>query len=177
MFGDERGGGRNVKFGFKTMKNGDALDLYVEEVRGVVNDLNERFLRARFPKLEKSEVRELLTRMLEHGESREGVTPDMLLTLPDVKYFRRRGPHAFRMYDRDGKELKDFKEFRGHMARTQPESYQLNRDYLDFLHKMEQVAAGELDPQDAVHQMPALSRVGGACPCSNAVRWVTPERN
>src|SRR5262245_1114484 len=49
MFGDERGGDTNVKFGFKDMKNREAQELYIEEVRRMVRDINLRFLRARFP--------------------------------------------------------------------------------------------------------------------------------
>src|SRR5213594_2529087 len=36
MFGDERGGDTNVNFGFKDMKNREAQDLYIEEVRRMV---------------------------------------------------------------------------------------------------------------------------------------------
>jgi hypothetical protein len=39
------------------------------------------------------------------------------------------------------------------------------------------VAAGEITQEAAVGMMPTLSRVGGACPCSNAVRWVNGNGN
>jgi 1,2-phenylacetyl-CoA epoxidase catalytic subunit len=52
MFGDERGGGTNVRFGLKPMKNAEAQDQYYEEVRKVVRDLNTRYLRARLPDLD-----------------------------------------------------------------------------------------------------------------------------
>jgi len=34
------------------------------------------------------------------------------------------------------------------------------------------VRRGELTAEAAASQMPALRRVGGACPCSKSVRWV-----
>src|SRR5436190_17637535 len=51
MFGDERGGDTNVKFGFKDMKNQEASDLYYEELSRMIRDINSRYLRARFPEL------------------------------------------------------------------------------------------------------------------------------
>jgi hypothetical protein len=49
--GDERGGGTNVRFGLKPMKNAQAQLDYYQEVRKVIADLNMRFIRARLPKL------------------------------------------------------------------------------------------------------------------------------
>jgi len=51
----------------------------------------------------------------------------------------------------------------------------VDRDGHDVADLTRQVAAGELEHTDAVRTMPQLSRVGGSCPCSNAVRWVMPE--
>ena len=49
MFGDERGGGTNVKYGMKPMKNAEAQKAYYEEVKKVLHDLNMRYVRARLP--------------------------------------------------------------------------------------------------------------------------------
>jgi hypothetical protein len=40
------------------------------------------------------------------------------------------------------------------------------------------VANGTIELKKAISSMPRLARVGGACPCSNSVRWVVdaPER-
>ncbi len=51
MFGDERGGGTNVKCGLKPMKNAEAQEQYAKEIGKVVRDLNMRYLRARLPEL------------------------------------------------------------------------------------------------------------------------------
>src|SRR4030095_3605279 len=63
MFGDERGGETNVKFGFKDMKNRQGQDLYIEEVTGMVRDINARFLRARFPDYGPDQVEQVLDAM------------------------------------------------------------------------------------------------------------------
>ncbi len=51
MFGDERGGATNVKWGLKPTKNAESQDQYAKECAKVVRDLNMRYLRARLPEL------------------------------------------------------------------------------------------------------------------------------
>src|SRR3990172_3190000 len=51
MFGHEKGGDSNVRFGFKNMKNAEAQQQYYEEVQRMVADLNTRYVRARLPQL------------------------------------------------------------------------------------------------------------------------------
>ena len=43
------GGDTNVKLGFKDMKNREAQEMYIEEVRRMLRDINLRYLRARTP--------------------------------------------------------------------------------------------------------------------------------
>jgi hypothetical protein len=49
MFGDERGGQKNIQFGFKDLTNREAVGQYIEEVRRMLRDINVRFVRGRFP--------------------------------------------------------------------------------------------------------------------------------
>ena len=51
MFGDERGGGTNVRFGLKPLKNAEAQQQYYEEVENLVEGINLRFIRARLPEI------------------------------------------------------------------------------------------------------------------------------
>jgi len=67
MFGDERGGGTNVRYGLKPMKNAEAQDQYYQEVGKVVRDLNMRFIRARLPELSLSDAEALLEKLLADG--------------------------------------------------------------------------------------------------------------
>ncbi|HXO43120.1 MAG TPA: hypothetical protein VN999_16835, partial [Thermoanaerobaculia bacterium] len=59
-----------------------------------------------------------------------------------------------------------------HLAGALPEAYRAGRDFKDYVDALGQVRRGELTAEAAATQMPALRRVGGACPCSKSVRWV-----
>ncbi|OGO74212.1 MAG: hypothetical protein A3G84_01300, partial [Chloroflexi bacterium RIFCSPLOWO2_12_FULL_71_12] len=56
MFGDERGGETNVRLGLKDKTNRQALGDYYAECEGMLDDLNVRHLRARYPKKDRDEV-------------------------------------------------------------------------------------------------------------------------
>jgi hypothetical protein len=175
MFGDERGGGSNVRMGLKPMANGEAAAQYTEEMRQLLGDLNLRYLRARFPKLSRDEAQARLKLVLEKGETVEGVGPDDLLRLPHNSFFRRRGIYSYQMLDMDGKPIATLDAFKKHLTRVLPEAYATARDMTKFYELMGKVIAGEVKAEDAVHILPNLSRVGGVCPCSRAVRWVIDE--
>jgi 1,2-phenylacetyl-CoA epoxidase catalytic subunit len=174
MFGDERGGGTNVRYGLKPMKNGEAQKQYVDEIAKLVRDLNLRFLRARVEKLTHGESETVLNRILE-GEAVEGIRREDLLHLPHPEYFRRRGQPAFKMVGVDGEAFADHHAYQQHLVRTLPDSYRAGRDFREYVDALTQVAEGTMKPEEAAGKMPSLRRVGGACPCSKAVRWVVDE--
>jgi len=176
MFGDERGGGSNVRMGFKDMKNGDAQLEYIKEMQFIIDDINLRHVRARLPDLSKEEAQAAFDRLMQ-GELQHGVRPEELLRLPDRTFFRRRGIWAYERRDVDGTVIGEEHEFKHTMMRVLPESYAAGRDFKDYLELTGKVAAGEITQEHAVGMMPTLSRVGGACPCSNAVRWVNGNGN
>jgi benzoyl-CoA 2,3-dioxygenase component B len=176
MFGDERGGASNIKLGFKDMKNFEALKLYYAEVTKMVRDLNSRFLRERLPSLSHDEV-ELVQRRIDDGETVEGIQRDHLLHLPAIEFCRRRGAYAYQMCDVHGRKIEDFTEYRSELLKALPEAYRATRDFSHYLDLMERVARGELSADEAQHRSPALSRVGGNCPCSKSVRWLEPAAN
>src|SRR5439155_19838815 len=132
MFGDERGGGTNVRYGLKPMKNAEAQSLYYEEVGKVVRDLNLRYLRARLPELGRDAAATLLDQVLADRETRQGVHFEDLLQLPHPEFFRRRGVPAFRMVGNEGETYADFAEYRKHLAAHLPESYLASRDFRDY---------------------------------------------
>jgi benzoyl-CoA 2,3-epoxidase subunit B len=174
MFGDERGGGTNVRYGLKPLKNAEAQRLYREEVGKVVRDLNLRWLRARQPGLSLAEAPLALDRILagETVATLEGVRREDLLRLPHAEFFRRRGMPAFRMVGVDGEEFTDVHAYLRHVAAALPDAYRAGRDYKEYAEVLVKVQSGELTVEAATSQMPALRRVGGACPCSKSVRWV-----
>src|SRR4029078_4144361 len=72
MFGDERGGGTNVRLGLKPMKNAEAQRQYYDEVAKLVRGLQLRYLRARVADLTHAGSEAALDRILA-GETVEGV--------------------------------------------------------------------------------------------------------
>jgi 1,2-phenylacetyl-CoA epoxidase catalytic subunit len=175
MFGDERGGGTNVRFGLKPMKNAQAQAQYVEEIGKLVRDLNLRYVRAIDEKLSPSEAEALLDRLLTEGGTAGGIHAEDLLRLPHADYFRRRGVPAFKMVGAGGETFPDVRSYLQHLVRTLPESYRASRDFKDYVELLTQVHDGTLKIEDATGRMPSLRRVGGACTCSKAVRWVVDD--
>ncbi|HSL83549.1 MAG TPA: Phenylacetic acid catabolic protein, partial [Thermoanaerobaculia bacterium] len=171
MFGDERGGGTNVRFGLKPMKNAEAQDQYYEEVRKVVRDLNSRYLRARLPELDLPAANEALDR-LEAGEVVHGVKPEELLYLPHKDFFRRRGVPAFHKTGARGEAFDTLQGYLDHLRKTLPESYLAAIDFRQFVEKLREVEAGATTPEEASRELPTLRRIAGSCPCSKSVRWV-----
>ncbi len=175
MFGDERGGGSNVRMGLKPMKNAEAQADYYQEVAKVVDDLNIRYLRAKVKDLSIGEARELLAN-LERGRGKaKGVDHAELLRMPDRDFFRRRGVPAFTMVGFEGETYDLYQDYVQHLRKHLPESYLAGRDFRDYAETLKKVAAGEMTAEDGARKMPELRRVGGSCPCSKSVRWVRGE--
>ncbi len=177
MFGDERGGGTNVRYGLKPMKNAEAQADYYEEVGKLVRDLNVRFVRARLPELSFKEADELIGRLLAEGGSEQGVDYDELVHLPHQEFFRRRGVPAFQMVGWQGERFEDLPSYLDHLRRHLPDAYRAGRDFREYVELIGRVAGGELTAGEAARTMPSLRRVGGVCPCSKAVRWVSDGGN
>ena len=174
MFGDERGGGTNVRLGLKPMKNSEAQQQYYREVEKLVRDINLRYLRARLESLTHGESETVLDRILA-GETVEGVRREDLLYIPRPDFFRRRGVPSFKMVGSQGETFTSAHDYLQHLVRVLPESYRASRDYKDFADALLAVEAGTLTREQAASRMPALRRVAGACPCSKSVRWVIDE--
>jgi hypothetical protein len=172
MFGDERGGDTNVKFGFKDMKNAEASDLYFEELRRMLRDINSRYLRARFPELSADQAEQALADLERSRGVFRGVRFEDLLRVPDKRFFRRKGVHAFEMVGVEGEAFTDADEYLRYLAKHLTDGYVASRDMRNYAEALRGVAAGTLTVKDAIMKMPKLKRVGGTCPCSKGVRWV-----
>jgi 1,2-phenylacetyl-CoA epoxidase catalytic subunit len=172
MFGDERGGDKNMKFGFKDMKNREAQDLYIEEVRKMIRDINLRFIRARFTGYSPEQAEQALVELERSRGTHQGVRHEDLLVMPDRRFFRRKGEPAFGMVGVDGEPFTDAEEYLRYLARHLNEGYVASRDMKHYAVALRGVAAGSLAVKDAIMQSPKLKRVGGTCPCSKGVRWV-----
>lgn len=174
MFGDERGGGSNVRMGLKPMKNAEAQRQYYEEVEKMLRDINLRYLRARVEHLTHGDSEAVLDRVLA-GETVEGVRREDLLHIPHMEFFRRRGVPAFRLVGSQGETFTSVPDYLQHLIQVLPESYRASRDYKDYVEALAQVAEGQMTVEQAVGRMPALRRVAGACPCSKSVRWMVDD--
>ncbi|HRC86315.1 MAG TPA: phenylacetate-CoA oxygenase subunit PaaI, partial [Thermoanaerobaculia bacterium] len=175
MFGDERGGASNVRMGLKPIKNSEAQAQYYAEVEKVVRDLNLRYVRAKRPELSRVEAEAALEALHKEGTVQHGIQPEELLRVPHLGFFRRRGMAAFTMVGAQGETFEDVEEYLRYLCRNLPEAYLAGRDFKDYTLALRKVAAGEMTAEEASRQMPALRRVGGACQCSRAVRWVRDE--
>ncbi|MEA2600042.1 MAG: benzoyl-CoA 2,3-epoxidase subunit [Acidobacteriota bacterium] len=174
MFGDERGGGTNVRLGLKPMKNSEAQRQYYDEVAKLVRDLNLRYLRARVADLTHAGSEAAFDRILA-GETVEGVRREDLLHIPHMDFFRRRGVPSFRMVGDQGETFATVPEYLQHLVCTLPESYRASRDYKEYVQALTEVQEGRMTAEQAAGKMPALRRVAGACPCSKSVRWMVDE--
>jgi 1,2-phenylacetyl-CoA epoxidase catalytic subunit len=107
MFGNEQGGETALTFGFKDKINGTAQSEYIEEVLGVVRNVNVAIVQERMPALSRPEAHALIDEIERSGDPKQGVQPSDLLLLPDRKFFRKRGPDdlVFRPYDVRGNLL------------------------------------------------------------------------
>ena len=174
MFGDERGGGSNVRMGLKPMKNAEAQQAVLQGGR-------EAGPRPQ-PALPAGPRREPQPRRL-RGLSRphpgrrevEGVRREDLLHMPHPEFFRRRGVPAFRMVGVARRGLHRAPGLPPAPGATLPESYLAGRDYKEYVEALTQMQQGTLTLEAATGRMPALRRVAGACPCSKSVRWVVDE--
>jgi len=174
MFGDERGGGTNVRYGLKPMKNAEAQRQFYDEVTKLVRDLNLRYLRARSENLTHGDSEAVLDRILA-GETVDGVRREDLLHMPHADFFRRRGVPSFTMVGVNGEKFATVPEYLQHLLKNLPEAYFASRDFKDYVEALTQVAEGKMKPEEAAGKMPSLRRVGGACPCSKSVRWVVDD--
>ena len=177
MFGDERGGDTNVKFGFKDLKNRDAQDRYLVEVTKMIRDINVRFIRARFPELAPEQAEPVLDQLEQTRGVHRGVRHEDLLRLPDRRFFRRKGEPAFSMIGIDGESFDSADDYLRYLAKNLNEGYVMSRDMRNYGDALRKVASGEQTVKDAIMAMPKLKRVGGTCPCSKSVRWVMEDGN
>ena len=168
MFGDERGGHKNIQLGFKDLTNRQAVDQYTEECRKMIRDINTRFVRARFPDYTPDKVEAVIEELERSRGTHKGLSYDEILRLPDARFFRRKGEHAFQMIGVYGETFTDAEEYLRYLARHLNAGYVASRDMRLYAEALRKVASGELSVEDGVKSMPKLKRLGGSCPCSRS---------
>ena len=91
MFGNERGGDTAIAFGFKDRNNGTAQSEYHSEVREVIELTNIAIVQVLVKDISAPDARTLVREIQDTGEAHQGVKPEDLLLVPDMKFFRKRG--------------------------------------------------------------------------------------
>ena len=177
MFGDERGGQKNIQFGFKDLTNREAVAQYIEEVRKMIRDINVRFVRGRFPGYAPEKVDAVIDELERTRGVHQGLQYEDLLYLPDARFFRRKGEPAFQMIGVNGETFTDADTYLRYLAMHLNDGYIASRDLRLYAETLRKVVAGELTVEQGVKAMPKLKRQGGTCPCSKSVRWVMEEAN
>ena len=76
MFGNETGGETAVTFGFKDKTNGVAQAEYIEEVKGVVANVNIAIIQERNDGLSREGARAALVKIEKSGDSSDGIKPE-----------------------------------------------------------------------------------------------------
>ena len=75
-----------------------------------------------------------------------------------------------------GETYTDLPSYLRHLISSLPDSYRASRDFKDYVDLLTQVHEGTVKTEDAAGRMPSPRRVGGACACSKAVRWVVDDQ-
>jgi hypothetical protein len=145
--------------------------MYIDELQRMLDDLNERYVRARFPSAGRDESEKRFAR-IKAGETVDGVGPEDLLRLPDRRFFRRRGEYAYQMVGIHGETFSEVEPYIAHVLANLPEAYRASIDVKHWADLQRKVSRGEMPLKEAIGSMPRLARVGGGCPCAKSVRWV-----
>lgn len=140
MFGNERGGGTAVQFGFKDRDNGTAQGEYHNEVRELVELINVEIVKTKLGDITAPDARSLVREVQDTREPIRGVKYDDLLFVPDVKFFRKRGAEeiALMPFDVDGNLLtKDGKpyegdQYLGYLATVLPDYYMQTEEFVKY---------------------------------------------
>jgi benzoyl-CoA 2,3-dioxygenase component B len=149
MFGNEESGHTAVTFGFKDKTNGQAQGEYVEEVTGIVNNVNTAMVLERLPGASREEVRQVVAEIQTSGDPKRGVKPEDIVFLPSQKFFRKRGPEEviFKPYDIHGNKLTregrpySSEEYLEFLGKVLPAHYIGTREYEKFVTQMREYHA------------------------------------
>jgi hypothetical protein len=151
MFGNEHGGETAVTFGFKDKTNGVAQCEYIEEVRGVVRNVNVGIVQELLPDRSREEAHTLIDEIERSGDVKEGIKPEDLLSLPHTKFFRKRGPEEiiFAPYDVKGQLLTEHGRplspdgYLGYLSTALPARFIGSREYNKYVDQMREYYASK----------------------------------
>lgn len=151
MFGNEMGGETAVTFGFKDKTNGVAQSEYIEEVRGVIRNVNVGIVQELAPAASREDAHALIDEIERSGDPKQGIKPEDLLALPDISFFRKRGPEdvIFRPYDVKGELLTANgapltpEGYLGYLSTVLPAKFIGSREYNKYVDQMREYHASK----------------------------------
>ncbi|MFY9554789.1 MAG: Phenylacetic acid catabolic protein [Blastocatellia bacterium] len=151
MFGNEHGGETAVTFGFKDKTNGTAQSEYIEEVRGVIRNVNVAIVQERLPAISREDAHSLIDEIERSGDPKQGLKPEDLISLPDTKFFRKRGPeeYIFKPYDVRGSLLTENGSplspaaYLQYLSTTLPARFIGSREFNKYVDQMDEFYAGK----------------------------------
>lgn len=157
MFGNEHGGQTAVTFGFKDKSNGVAQAEYIEEVLGVVRNVNVALVQTMRPEISRQDSHAVIDEVERSGDPKQGIKPEDLLLLPDTQFFRKRGPEdvIFKPYDVRGRLLTESgnelspEAYLGYLANVLPSRFIGSREYNKYVEQMYGYLKGEAGQRDA----------------------------
>ncbi len=151
MFGNEQGGETAVTFGFKDKTNGIAQSEYIEEVRGVVRNVNVGMVQELMPGSSREDAHSLIDEIERSGDPKQGIKPEDLVSLPDTKFFRKRGPEEFifgsydvkgQLLTEDGRPLSPDGYLR-YLSTVLPSRFIGSREYNKYVDQMREYFASK----------------------------------
>jgi len=151
MFGNEQGGETAVTFGFKDKTNGIAQSEYIEEVLGVVRNVNVAMVLELLPNTSREDAHRLIDEIERSGDPHQGIKPEDLILLPDTMFFRKRGPEEFvfgpydlrgQLLTEEGKPLSPDAYLR-YLSTVLPPRFIGSREYNKYVDQMREYYAGK----------------------------------
>lgn len=151
MFGNEMGGETAVTFGFKDKTNGVAQAEYIEEVRGVIRNVNVGIVQEMAPAASREDAHALIEEIERSGDPKQGIKPEDLVALPDSSFFRKRGPEEiiFRPYDVKGQLLTEngtpltAEGYLAYLSTVLPARFIGSREYNKYVDQMREYHASK----------------------------------
>ncbi len=140
MFGNETGGYTAVHFSFKDKTNAQAQAEYIDEVKGIFEDVNVALVCKKLETQDRDEARKIVREVKAYGDPLRGISHEKLLHVPHPKFFRRRGleEYTYQPFDIRGELLTEngkpiiAEKYFDYLSKILPLQYLKIKDFAQF---------------------------------------------